>query len=100
MPAKLDWHALERKWQKKWNWRKIHETDPDPRKPKYYVTAAYPYPNYPKHIGHARTYTIDDVNARYHRMIGYITHIPIGCQYNRYQLFTTSKIILEGEPKS
>jgi leucyl-tRNA synthetase len=99
MPANLDWHALERKWQKKWNWRKIHETDPDPRKPKYYVTAAYPYPNSPQHIGHARTYTIADVNARYHRMKGYNTLFPMGFHYTGTPLFAMSKRLREGDPE-
>jgi len=99
MPAKLDWHSLERKWQKKWNWRKIHETDPDPRKPKYYVTAAYPYPNSPHHIGHARTYTIADVNARYHRMKGYNTLFPMGFHYTGTPLFAMSKRLRDGDPE-
>jgi leucyl-tRNA synthetase len=99
IPAKLDWRALERKWQKKWNWRKIHETDPDSRKPKYYVTAAYPYPNSPQHIGHARTYTIADVNARYHRMKGYNTLFPMGFHYTGSPLFAMAKRLREGEPE-
>src|SRR5207253_1777011 len=64
--AKFNWRALERKWQKKWAWAKVDQTDPDPRRPKYFVTAAYPYPNSPQHIGQARTYTIADANARIH----------------------------------
>ncbi|TMH96905.1 leucine--tRNA ligase [Candidatus Bathyarchaeota archaeon] len=90
---------MERKWQKKWNWRKIHETDPDPRKPKYYVTAAYPYPNSPQHIGHARTYTIADVNARYHRMRGYNTLFPMGFHYTGTPLFAMAKRLRESDPE-
>jgi len=99
MPAKLDWRALERSWQKKWNWRKIYETNLDPRKPKYYVTAAYPYPNSPQHVGHARTYTIADVNARYHRMKGYNTLFPMGFHYTGTPLFAMSKRLGEGDPE-
>ena len=98
-PAKLDWRALERKWQKKWDWRKIHETDSDSRRPKYYVTAAYPYPNSPQHIGHARTYTIADVNARYHRMRGYNTLFPMGFHYTGSPLFAMAKRLREGDPE-
>ena len=79
--GKFNWRALEKKWQKKWAWSKIDEADPDPRRPKYFVTAAYPYPNSPQHIGHARTYTIADVNARFHRMNGYNTLYPMGFHY-------------------
>ena len=99
MPARLDWRGLERKWQKKWEWRKIHQTDPDSRKPKYFVTAAYPYPNSPQHIGHARTYTIGDVNARYHRMRGYNTLFPMGFHYTGTPLFAMSKRLREGDPE-
>lgn len=97
MPAKHDWRALEKKWQKKWEWRKINQTDPDPRKPKYFVTAAYPYPNSPQHIGHARTYTIADVNARYHRMKGYNTLFPMGFHYTGTPLYAMSKRLREGD---
>ena len=97
MPAKIDWRTLERKWQKKWEWRKLHQTDLDPRKPKYFVTAAYPYPNSPQHVGHARTYTIADVNARYHRMRGYNTLFPMGFHYTGTPLFAMSKRLREGD---
>src|SRR5207244_506301 len=83
--------ALERKWQKKWAWAKVDETDPDPRRPKYFVTAAYPYPNSPQHIGHARTYTIADANARFHRMRGFNTLYPMGFHYTGTPLYAMAK---------
>jgi leucyl-tRNA synthetase len=46
---------IEEKWQKRWEKAKIFEADSDQEKPKYFVTVAYPYPNSPQHIGHART---------------------------------------------
>ena len=99
MPAKFDWRALEKKWQKKWAWAKVYEADPDPRKPKYFVTAAYPYPNSPQHIGHARTYTLADVNARYHRMKGFNTLFPMGFHYTGAPLFAMSKRLSQDDPE-
>ncbi len=99
MPAKFNWRALEKKWQKKWAWAKAYETDPDPRKPKYFVTAAYPYPNSPQHIGHARTYTLADVNARYHRMKGFNTLFPMGFHYTGAPLFAMSKRLSKDDPE-
>ncbi len=99
MPAKFDWRALEKKWQKKWAWAKVYETDPDPHKPKYFVTAAYPYPNSPQHIGHCRTYTLADVNARYHRMKGFNTLFPMGFHYTGAPLFAMSKRLSQDDPE-
>ena len=95
--GKFNWRALEKKWQKKWAWSKIDETDPDPRRPKYFVTAAYPYPNSPQHIGHARTYTIADVNARFHRMNGYNTLYPMGFHYTGTPLYAMAKRLSQND---
>jgi leucyl-tRNA synthetase len=95
--AKFNWRALEKKWQKKWAWSKINETDPDPRRPKFFVTAAYPYPNSPQHIGHARTYTIADANARFHRMRGYNTLYPMGFHYTGTPLYAMAKRLSQND---
>jgi leucyl-tRNA synthetase len=97
--AKFNWRVLERKWQKKWAWAKVDQTDPDPRRPKYFVTAAYPYPNSPQHIGHARTYTIADANARFHRMRGYNTLYPMGFHYTGTPLYAMAKRLRENDPE-
>jgi leucyl-tRNA synthetase len=97
--AKFNWRALEKKWQKKWAWAKINETDPDPHRPKYFVTAAYPYPNSPQHIGHARTYTIADANARFHSMRGYNTLYPMGFHYTGTPLYAMAKRLSQNEPE-
>src|SRR6266516_225697 len=95
--AKFNWRALEKKWQKKWAWSKVDETDPDPRRPKYFVTAAYPYPNSPQHIGHARTYTIADANARFHRMRGFNTLYPMGFHYTGTPLYAMAKRLSQND---
>jgi leucyl-tRNA synthetase len=97
--AKFNWRALEKKWQKKWAWSKIDETDPDSRRPKYFVTAAYPYPNSPQHIGHARTYTIADANARFHRMKGFNTLYPMGFHYTGTPLYAMAKRLSQNDPE-
>ncbi len=60
---------LEEKWQNKWEERKFYEPKAGEGK-KFYLTAAFPYPNSPQHIGHARTYTTTDIYARYKRLRG------------------------------
>ncbi len=97
--AKFNWRAMEKKWQKKWAWAKLFEADPDPKRPKYFVTAAYPYPNSPQHIGHARTYTIADANARFHRMRGFNTLYPMGFHYTGSPLYAMAKRLRENDPE-
>ena len=77
----MDWNKLEEKWQRRWEEAGVFEADPDPDRPKYYLTVAYPYPNSPQHIGHGRTYTLTDVHARYRRMQGYNVLFPMGWHY-------------------
>jgi leucyl-tRNA synthetase len=88
---------IEEKWQKRWETAKIFETNPDPKKPKYYVTVAYPYPNSPQHIGHARTYTLADVHARYMRMRGYNVLLPMAFHYTGTPVLAMSKRLAEGD---
>lgn len=62
---------------KKWIENKIFEPKVDKSKKKYYLTVAYPYLSGELHVGHARTYTITDVIARYKRMSGYNVLFPM-----------------------
>ncbi len=87
----LDLRSLEEKWQRRWSEARIFEADPDPAKPKYYLTVAYPYPNSPQHIGHARTYTLADAHARYMRMKGYNTLLPMAFHYTGTPILAMSK---------
>ncbi len=70
--------AIEVKWQKRWAETRSFESDPEPGREKKYITAAFPYPNSPQHIGHARTYTTADIHARYLRLKGYNVLFPMG----------------------
>jgi len=88
---------IEEKWQKKWAEAKIFEADSDPRKPKYFITVAYPYPNSPQHIGHARTYTLADVHARYMRMRGYNVLFPMAFHYTGTPVLAMSKRLVAGD---
>jgi leucyl-tRNA synthetase len=88
---------IEEKWQKNWEKARIFETDPDPAKPKYYVTVAYPYPNSPQHIGHARTYTLADVHARYMRMRGYNVLLPMAFQYTGTPVLAMAERLADGD---
>ncbi len=69
---------IESKWNKAWETQKTFEPTIDHHKKKKMLTAAYPYPNSPQHIGHGRTYTTTDIYARYLRLKGYNVLFPLG----------------------
>ncbi|GGL29311.1 leucine--tRNA ligase [Halarchaeum grantii] len=86
--------ALERKWQERWEDGGRYEADPGDDEDATFVTVPYPYPSGGMHIGHARTYTVPDVYARYRRLQGddvlfpiawHVTGTPIIGAVNRLQ---------------
>lgn len=93
----MPWRELEAKWQRQWAEAKIFEADPDPKRPKFFLTVAYPYPNSPQHIGHGRTYTLADVHARYKRMRGYNVLFPMGFHYTGTPILAMAKRLAEND---
>ncbi len=88
---------IEKKWQKKWENAKIFDVDPDPTKPKCFITVAYPYPNSPQHIGHGRTYSLADVHARYMRMRGYNVLLPMAFHYTGTPVLAMARRLADGD---
>ncbi|MDH5754789.1 MAG: leucine--tRNA ligase [Candidatus Bathyarchaeota archaeon] len=89
--------GIEEKWQKRWEKARIFEANPDPTKPKYFITVAYPYPNSPQHIGHGRTYTLADVHARYMRMRGYNVLLPMAFHYTGTPVLAMAKRLADND---
>ena len=66
---------LEADWRERWADDGRYEADPDASADPAadettFITVPYPYPSGGMHIGHARTYTVPDVYARYRRQQG------------------------------
>ncbi len=72
----MEFGEIERKWQTRWEQEKVFQPNPSSQK-KFFLTAAFPYPNSPQHIGHARTYSTTDIYARFKRMQGYNVLFPM-----------------------
>ncbi|RLG84629.1 MAG: leucine--tRNA ligase, partial [Thermoprotei archaeon] len=94
-------HLIEiaEKWQRRWAEAKVFEADPDPSKPKFFLTVAFPYPNGPAHMGHGRTYTITDAYARFKRMQGYNVLFPLGFHYTGTPILTMAEKVVAGDEK-
>ncbi|HHQ44861.1 MAG TPA: leucine--tRNA ligase, partial [Candidatus Altiarchaeales archaeon] len=93
-----EFKSIEAKWRGKWAESKVFEPEPDGRKP-FYLTVAYPYPSGGMHIGHARTYTVPDVIARFKRMQGYNTLFPMGWHVTGTPIIGAVNRLKEGEEK-
>ncbi len=89
---------MARKWQDKWSAQKLFDAEPNPSE-KFFITAAFPYPNSPQHIGHARTYTITDVYARYMRMRGKNVLFPMAFHVTGTPIMAMAKRIEEKDPE-
>lgn len=89
---------ISKKWQEEWIKNKIYESEVNKNK-KFFLTAAFPYPNSPQHIGHARTYTITDVSARFRRMRGYNVLFPLGFHVTGTPIMGMAKRIQDKDPE-
>ena len=70
---------IEPKWQKIWDDNKVYRVDLKSAKPKYVAMSMFNYPSGAGiHIGHAMTYTISDVKARFKRQQGFESYSPVG----------------------
>jgi leucyl-tRNA synthetase len=68
---------IEARWRERWRREGRYEADPDEEGDATFVTVPYPYPSGGMHVGHARTYTVPDVYARYRRLQGDNVLFPI-----------------------
>lgn len=88
---------IAQKWRAVWNKRRVYEPEPAPGREKFFVTAAYPYPNGAIHIGHGRTYLIADIMARFQRHLGRNSLFPMGFHYTGTPILTIAEAIAAGD---
>ena len=74
-----DFNAIETKWHKIWEEKKLYATENGGEKEKFYALFEFPYPSGAGlHVGHCRPYTAMDIIARKKRMEGKNVLFPIG----------------------
>ncbi len=91
----IDFRRIEKKWQDKWENKKIFEVKEKKGKNKFYVLEMFAYPSGSGlHMGHAFNYTIGDIYARFKRMRGFNVLYPTG--YDSLGLPAENAAIKEG----
>lgn len=100
--AELNFKAIEEKWQKRWLEERVFEPDRNakPKEKKFYITVAFPYLSGHLHVGHARTYTIPDVIARFKRMQGYNVLFPMAWHITGAPIVGIAERIKNRDPKT
>jgi valyl-tRNA synthetase len=73
---------FERPVFEKWKKNKCYAFNRNTGKPVFSIDTPPPYVNAPIHIGHATTYTLMDMFARYRRMKGFEVLFPLGLDRN------------------
>ncbi|GAB6148273.1 leucine--tRNA ligase [Stetteria hydrogenophila] len=90
---------IEEKWQARWREARLFEADPDPGRPKFFVTFPYPYVNAYPHLGGAFTILRVDVTARYKRMRGYNVLFAQGWHATGSPIVAAALRLREGDEK-
>ncbi len=91
----VDFNKIEKKWQNRWEKKKIFKVKEDKKK-RFYCLEMFPYPSGSGlHMGHARNYSIGDTYSRFKRMQGFNVLYPMG--YDALGLPAENAAIKAGE---
>lgn len=96
----MSFSEIEQKWQSEWRHSHLFEPSTDANKKPFYIQVAYPYPSGAMHIGHARTYTVTDIVAKYHLLKGYNVLMPMGWHVSGTPVIASVEALKGGDEKT
>ncbi|KXB02253.1 hypothetical protein AKJ45_01570 [candidate division MSBL1 archaeon SCGC-AAA261F19] len=94
----MEWREIDAKWQRVWRENETFKASQG-SKPKFFLTVAYPYVSGPMHVGHARTYTVPDIIARYKRMCGFNVLFPMAFHFTGTPLVGAATRVQNRDPE-
>ncbi|MFH1451946.1 MAG: leucine--tRNA ligase [archaeon] len=74
----INFSRIEKKWQERWERKKIFESFRNEKKEKFFMIFAYPGISGYQHVGHMRGYSYTDIICRFKRMKGFNVLFPAG----------------------
>ncbi|MFC1801074.1 leucine--tRNA ligase [Nanoarchaeota archaeon] len=93
----VNFKALAKKWQDRWEKDKVFQVEVDDRE-KYYIAIVYPYMSGLLHLGHLFTYTTSEIQLRYKRMRGFNTLAKFGFHCTGTPIVAAAQRVKENEP--
>ena len=96
----MEFSKIEEKCQKYWSSEHIFEPEIDRKKEPFYLQVAYPYPSGAMHIGHARTYTVADIVAKYNMLKGRNVLMPMGWHVSGTPVIAAVEALQHGNEKT
>jgi leucyl-tRNA synthetase len=95
----FDWKVVEEKWKEKWLREGVFNADPEPSRPKVFITFPFPYVNGRLHVGHGFSATRLDVYARFKRMQGFNVLFPFAWHWTGEPIVGAAERISKGDEK-
>jgi len=96
----MDLAKIEKKWQAEWQGSRLFEPGTGGKGKPFYIQVAYPYPSGAMHIGHARTYTVTDIVAKYHMLKGHNVLMPMGWHVSGTPVIASVEALKAGDEKT
>jgi leucyl-tRNA synthetase len=95
----MNFGKIEKKWQRFWKRKKLFEPEIN-SKEAFYIQVAYPYPSGSMHIGHARTYTVTDIIAKFNLMKGKNVLMPMGWHVSGTPVIAAVEALQNGDAET
>jgi len=99
MEKEINFKKIEKKWQDKWERKKVFEPEIDKKRKKFFGTFPYPYVNLSPHIGHFYSLMRLETFSRYKRARGFNVLFPQAWHATGSPIVAAANRVKEKEPK-